>query len=159
MSFTFGVGIPEDASHGDLDVVTVTAASRASPAVSDSSVLTTTATTQPRAYGVTVEPSWATGHGDPGDTLTYTLQVTNSGTVADTFSLGYSAPSTWTVSLSSSALGLGAGDELRAPLAVTVIGGLTVATLLTLVFIPCMYRVFSTDRKREEHAAAAEEGA
>ncbi len=42
------------------------------------------------------------------------------------------------------ALGLGAGDELRAPLAVTVIGGLTVATLLTLLVIPCMYRILGT---------------
>jgi len=39
------------------------------------------------------------------------------------------------------ALGLGAGDELRAPLAITVIGGLSVATLLTLLVIPCIYRV------------------
>jgi HAE1 family hydrophobic/amphiphilic exporter-1 len=39
------------------------------------------------------------------------------------------------------ALGLGAGDELRAPLAITVIGGLTVATILTLVVIPCIYRI------------------
>jgi HAE1 family hydrophobic/amphiphilic exporter-1 len=39
------------------------------------------------------------------------------------------------------ALGLGAGDELRAPLAITVIGGLTVATFLTLLVIPCIYRV------------------
>jgi len=41
------------------------------------------------------------------------------------------------------ALGLGAGDELRAPLAVTVIGGLLGATVLTLVVIPCVYRIFS----------------
>ncbi len=41
------------------------------------------------------------------------------------------------------ALGLGAGDELRAPLALTVIGGLLAATVLTLVVIPCVYRVFS----------------
>ena len=39
------------------------------------------------------------------------------------------------------ALGLGAGDELRAPLAITVIGGLTVATVLTLIVIPCIYRI------------------
>jgi len=37
------------------------------------------------------------------------------------------------------ALGLGEGAELRAPLAVTVIGGLVVATLLTLVVIPVVY--------------------
>jgi len=38
------------------------------------------------------------------------------------------------------ALGLGPGDELRAPLAITVIGGLLGATLLTLIVIPCLYR-------------------
>jgi hypothetical protein len=31
-------------------------------------------------------------------------------------------------------------------MAITVIGGLTAATLLTLIFIPCMYRIFSRDR-------------
>jgi len=41
------------------------------------------------------------------------------------------------------ALGLGAGDELRRPLAITVIGGLTAATLLTLIVIPCLYRAIS----------------
>ena len=43
------------------------------------------------------------------------------------------------------ALGLGAGDELRRPMAVTVIGGLSVATLLTLVIIPCLYRAFTRE--------------
>jgi len=37
------------------------------------------------------------------------------------------------------ALGLGEGAELRAPLAVTVIGGLAVGTVLTLVVIPVVY--------------------
>jgi hypothetical protein len=109
MSFTLGVGIPEDASDGDFDVVTVTATSQVSLTVSDASVLTTTATTRPIAYGVTVEPGSATGDGDPGEAITYTLQVTNAGNVADTFSLGYAAPSTWMVSLSSAVLSLGAG--------------------------------------------------
>ncbi len=47
------------------------------------------------------------------------------------------------------ALGLGAGDELRAPLAITVIGGLTVATLLTLLVIPCIYRILGAAPVRE----------
>jgi len=50
------------------------------------------------------------------------------------------------------ALGLGAGDELRRPLAITVIGGLTVATLLTLVIIPCLYRAFSRSEEQPEIA-------
>jgi len=39
------------------------------------------------------------------------------------------------------ALGVGEGAALRQPLAVTVIGGLSFATLLTLVVMPCAYRV------------------
>ncbi len=39
------------------------------------------------------------------------------------------------------ALGFGDGAALRQPLAVAVIGGLTVATLLTLIVIPCCYLV------------------
>ena len=41
--------------------------------------------------------------------------------------------------LAPMALGLGEGAELRAPLAITVIGGLAVATVLTLVVIPVVY--------------------
>ena len=39
------------------------------------------------------------------------------------------------------ALGLGEGGEQNAPLARAVIGGLTFATLATLVFVPTMYRL------------------
>ncbi len=39
------------------------------------------------------------------------------------------------------ALGWGEGAEIRAPMAITVIGGLTTATLLTLIVIPVMYAV------------------
>ena len=39
------------------------------------------------------------------------------------------------------ALGLGEGAELRSPLAITVIGGLLLSTLLTLVVIPVLYSV------------------
>ena len=47
------------------------------------------------------------------------------------------------------ALGLGAGDELRRPLAITVIGGLSVATLLTPLVIPCLYRAMSGGKREE----------
>jgi HAE1 family hydrophobic/amphiphilic exporter-1 len=50
------------------------------------------------------------------------------------------------------ALGLGAGDELRRPLAITVIGGLSVATLLTLVVIPCLYRTLSGGSREQTEA-------
>ncbi len=40
------------------------------------------------------------------------------------------------------ALGLGAGAELRAPMAVAIIGGLVTSTLLSLVVIPVAYTIF-----------------
>ncbi len=39
-------------------------------------------------------------------------------------------------------LGLGEGSEVRSPMAITVIGGLIMATVLTLVFIPTIYSLF-----------------
>ncbi len=54
--------------------------------------------------------------------------------------------------LAPMALGLGEGAELRAPLAITVIGGLTVATMLTLIVIPVVYELI--DRKAIAPVAA-----
>jgi HAE1 family hydrophobic/amphiphilic exporter-1 len=39
------------------------------------------------------------------------------------------------------ALGWGEGAEIRTPMAITVIGGMTVSTLLTLVVIPVLYEM------------------
>jgi multidrug efflux pump subunit AcrB len=45
------------------------------------------------------------------------------------------------------ALGLGSGAELQKPLAIAVIGGLSVSTIVTLVFVPAMISVLH-DRQR-----------
>ncbi|MFH1487277.1 MAG: efflux RND transporter permease subunit [Pseudomonadota bacterium] len=47
------------------------------------------------------------------------------------------------------AIGLGEGSESNAPMAIAVIGGLTVSTLLTLVFVPTLYTLFELRLKRE----------
>jgi HAE1 family hydrophobic/amphiphilic exporter-1 len=49
------------------------------------------------------------------------------------------------------AMGIGEGSEVRTPMAITVIGGLVVSTLLTLVVIPVVYSLM--DRKRWPAAA------
>jgi multidrug efflux pump subunit AcrB len=49
------------------------------------------------------------------------------------------------------AVGLGEGSESNAPMAIAVIGGLSVSTLLTLVFIPTLYTIFETRFKRKIH--------
>jgi len=45
------------------------------------------------------------------------------------------------------ALGLGDGAEIRTPMAITVIIGLIVATLLTLIVIPTVYSIFTRDKE------------
>jgi HAE1 family hydrophobic/amphiphilic exporter-1 len=49
------------------------------------------------------------------------------------------------------ALAFGEGAEVRSPMAITVIGGLLVSTLLTLLVIPVVYDLL--DRKPDEHYA------
>ncbi len=46
------------------------------------------------------------------------------------------------------ALVIGSGAESRIPLAVAVIGGVLVSTLLTLYVVPCVYSLFT---KLERH--------
>ena len=56
------------------------------------------------------------------------------------------------------ALGLGEGIELQGPMAVTVMGGLTVSTFLSLIFLPTIYvlgaRLFERKQKIPEPAVA-----
>jgi HAE1 family hydrophobic/amphiphilic exporter-1 len=57
------------------------------------------------------------------------------------------------------ALGVGAGAEIRYPMARAVVGGLTASTVLTLVLVPVLYTIFENlaDRRRERRAAKAAE--
>lgn len=53
---------------------------------------------------------------------------------------------TTTLGLLPMAIGMGDGSEVRAPMAITVIFGLSMSTLLTLLVIPALYALF--DRKQ-----------
>ncbi|WP_456428870.1 efflux RND transporter permease subunit [Rhodocaloribacter sp.] len=55
---------------------------------------------------------------------------------------------TTTLGLLPLAVGFGEGAEIRAPMAITVIGGLVVSTMLTLIVIPVMYAAL--DRKPDQ---------
>jgi hypothetical protein len=48
------------------------------------------------------------------------------------------------------ALGLGEGGEQNAPLGRAVIGGLLVATVATLFFVPVVYSIVRGKKKRDE---------
>jgi HAE1 family hydrophobic/amphiphilic exporter-1 len=45
-------------------------------------------------------------------------------------------------------LGLGAGAEMQAPMARVVVGGLTIAMVFTLFFIPTVYSLFESAREK-----------
>lgn len=53
------------------------------------------------------------------------------------------------------ALGIGEGAEANAPLGISVIGGLTVSTFLTLVFVPTLYTVLEMRRRKAETTPAS----
>jgi len=61
------------------------------------------------------------------------------------------------LALFPAALGLGAGAETNAPLAIAVIGGMVTSTLLTLVVVPAAYSL--VENWRERHRAARLAGA
>jgi len=50
-----------------------------------------------------------------------------------------------------SALGLGAGSETRGPMAIAILGGLTVSTLLSLLVVPSFYLVTDRMKQRLSH--------
>ena len=54
---------------------------------------------------------------------------------------------TTVLGLTPMALGIGRGADLRAPLAIAVIGGLIVATLLTLIVVPVVYSLVEGVRR------------
>jgi len=60
--------------------------------------------------------------------------------------------------LTPMALALGSGSEMRAPMAKTVIGGLIVSTVFTLVFIPVLYTMFETGRQKRRQKRLRKEG-
>lgn len=49
------------------------------------------------------------------------------------------------------ALATGTGAEVQKPIATVVIGGLITATLLTLVVLPALYKLFSIRKVKEKH--------
>jgi HAE1 family hydrophobic/amphiphilic exporter-1 len=53
------------------------------------------------------------------------------------------------------AIGLGEGSEAQVPMARVVIGGLTVSTLITLVFIPIVYSIVEQRSENRKKLATA----
>jgi len=94
--------------------VAVSAQGYQSATIRDVLVLSGTTTTQnisliPPPYGVALDPLADTRSGAPGATVTFTLQVTNTGSLSDTINFTYTR-NTWPVTLLS-----GSGSLLLPP--------------------------------------------
>jgi uncharacterized membrane protein len=115
---TVSVTIPPDAMDGDTDEAVITATSQEDPTQSDSSTLTTTAEVMIGA-GVDLTPSEDAGSGKPGETVEYTLQLTNLGTAEDTITLE-AYDNLWDVTLSGESFTLAAGESVDVDVYVTI---------------------------------------
>ena len=109
--FNVTVQIPLTAISGTFDTVQITATSQKDGSKSDTAVLTTTAiaTSQPITRAVTMTAIDATLTGSPGNWVTYTLRLTNTGTVADFLNLTRLG-NTWPVDISVYGLSLKAKE-------------------------------------------------
>ena len=54
------------------------------------------------------------------------------------------------ISMSTMALGFGNGTEMSQPMAIVVVGGMIYGTLLTLIFVPCLYDAFNREKDMRE---------
>jgi len=104
-SFWVAVTAPVDALAGEDDMAMVTATSQTDALASDSAELTTTVGA---FYGVELSGAQA-GTGAPGEMVSYTLTITNTGGMTDTFDLA--AAGTWTATLSAVSVTLGVDES------------------------------------------------
>jgi FtsP/CotA-like multicopper oxidase with cupredoxin domain len=115
------VEVPSGAAGGDSDTAVVMVTSVGDAGQSDSSSLTTIAAT-PAAYGVSVVPDADSQSGYPGETVTYTLDVTNTGSVVDSFMIAVTG-NAWVTSAPASVGPLLAGATAQINVDVTIPAG------------------------------------
>ncbi len=110
------VTVPANALGGDMDEVVVTATSQSDPFQSASSILTTTANP---IYGLALTPAAAAQAANPGQTITYTLRLTNTGNTTDTFHVTATG-NVWNVQLPVTQTMLAAGAAANVVVRVTI---------------------------------------
>lgn len=112
------VTIPADALADQSDEVVIVAVSQGFGSQSASVSLMTTANV---VYGVTLLPETVRGFGNAGDTVEYTLTLTNTGNKADAFNIT-AGVSQWQVDLPETRFELEAGESTPVVVGVTIPG-------------------------------------
>ena len=99
------VTLPDSGTNGDQDIATLTATSQGDPTQQAQASLTTVLSVETgEPYGITIDPSRPSESAGASTTITYTLQLTNIGTQADTFDLTL-AGNEWQTTLETSTIG------------------------------------------------------
>jgi uncharacterized membrane protein len=115
-SATLSVAIPPGAENSAMDRITVTATSRENAAISNSASCTAQAFIT--GVGISVSPGYRSGL--PGSTLSYSVIVTNTGWILDTFDLSASDGAGWGLTVSPASLTLAPGESGNATLSVVI---------------------------------------
>ncbi len=115
---TVTVQISPTAGNGLVDVTTVSVQD-VGMTVQDTAVNTTTVTGD---YAVIIAPD-NNATGAPGDTLTYTHQVTNTGDFADSYAVSISSSQGWATVTPANILLLNPGDSTPVTVTVSIPGG------------------------------------
>jgi uncharacterized membrane protein len=100
--------IPPGAVDQDTDTVNITATSQGDSSKTDSAVLTTTSVSTP-VFGIALSGDNSLS-GPVGGQVIYTLTISNTGNVVDTFNL-LATGNSWTTTLSYQVVTLAAGDS------------------------------------------------
>lgn len=93
------VTVSAEAGGGDSDVVVITATPTSDPRSPPASASSTITTVANPTYGVALEPAAASQTAPPGQAVTYTLRMANTGHVTDVFTLTLSGH-VWTTTVS-----------------------------------------------------------
>jgi len=116
--FHVEVDIPKGATPGDVDTMEVTAISQGENSMTDELLLTTTVG---GTYGVQLGSDKTNESGPPGSTLSYPLNITNSGSLQDTFLLTYEkVDSDWAVYLAQNSISLAGGESAQTTLNILI---------------------------------------
>jgi uncharacterized membrane protein len=98
ITIAFHVNVPGEAHAGESDIAQLQFTSQGDGVTSRQSTLISSASAR---YGVGISPALVLLKGMPGEVLTATLQVTNTGNITETFAIKV-VSGTWTVSPQSS---------------------------------------------------------